>query len=60
MRPLLAMVRSDDGGDNMLRGLQALAKLGHPGAAKALKQYSYHRADWKEWWSQNKEPLLNR
>ena len=57
---LVAMVRREDREIAMLRGLQALAKLGHPGAANALKQNSYHRADWKEWWSQNKTSLLDR
>ncbi len=58
--PLLAMVRREDREIATLRGLQALAKLGHSGAARALQVYGLHRADWKEWWSQNKEPLLNR
>ena len=57
---LLAMVRREDSEIAILRGLQALAKLGHPGAAKALKQHSYQRADWNEWWSQNKTNLLDR
>jgi HEAT repeat protein len=57
---LMTMVQREDREFGLLRGLQALTKLGHPGAAKALKQNSYHRADWKEWWRQNKTNLLDR
>jgi hypothetical protein len=53
------MVLSADGEIAILRGLQALAKLGHPEAARALKVYNLHRADWKEWWRQNKGKLFN-
>jgi HEAT repeat protein len=60
LEALVAMVLREDQEIAMLRGLQALAKLGHSGAARALQVYGLHRADWKEWWRQNKEPLLNR
>ena len=57
--PLVAMVRHEDRWEiTMLRGLQALAQLGHNGAVTALREYERHRPDWKEWWSSNKELLL--
>ena len=38
--------------------LRALTALGHPGAKQALAKYRAHPADWREWWTTHKEPLL--
>jgi hypothetical protein len=40
------------------RGLDALAKLGHTGAKRALDQYRRHAPDWADWWRRNKDELL--
>jgi len=56
---LIAMVRAEDRWEFPLeRGLEALTKLGHPGAETALEGYRRHRGDWREWWSRNKDELL--
>ena len=59
LKALVAMVRREAREIPLLQGLQALAKLGHSGAARALEVYNRHEADWREWWRQNKEPVLN-
>ncbi len=59
MEPLIAMVLKEDRWEiPRIPGLQALAKLGHAGAARALQEYGFHRSDWNEWWGQNNEDLL--
>jgi HEAT repeat protein len=59
MKPLIAMVLKEDRWEiPRLRGLQALTKLGHAGAKKALKEYGFHRGNWDEWWIQNKDDLF--
>jgi HEAT repeat protein len=56
IEPLIAMVRKEDGEIPRVRGLKALEKLGHAGAAKAIRERRRHRSD--EWWRENKEELL--
>ncbi len=57
IEPLIAMVRKEDRWFfARLRGLVPLAKLGHAGAAKAVRERRRHRSD--EWWRENKEELL--
>ncbi len=56
---LIAMVRAEERGEfPLVRGLEALAKLGHVGAKAALEEYGYHHADWKEWWGRYRDRLL--
>ncbi len=55
---LVRMVSQDDLDEiQLLRGLQALAKLGDEGARRALKEYEQHRPDWRAWWKQNRSQL---
>jgi HEAT repeat protein len=57
MEPLIAMVRKEYLAFLPIKcGLEALAKLGHAGAAKAVLEHRRHRSD--EWWRETKEELL--
>ena len=57
VQPLVTMVLKQEG-EACLRGLQALARLKHPGAVSALRRYNQHLPDWKDWWKENKQSLL--
>lgn len=48
IEPLIAMVRREDAEIPRVRGLKVLARLGHAGAAKAVREHRRHRSE--EWW----------
>lgn len=55
---LQAMVARERSLVPLERGLEALAKLGHTGAKRALDESRRHSPDWEEWWHRNKDKLL--
>lgn len=58
-QPLTSMVLKEGAfGTARIRGLAALAALGHAGAKEAREKYAGHRPGWDEWWDQHKEGLL--
>jgi len=58
-KPLIAMLLKENRWEiPLVRGLNALTKLGHPGAAEAYRKYGRHEPDWKTWWKSNKVELL--
>lgn len=55
---LVAMVRAERWEIPLVRGLDALSKLGHPGAKALFEEFLRRRPDWKEWWTRKKFELL--
>ncbi len=55
---LVGMVRAEQWEIPLVRGLDALSKLGHPGAKALFEEFLRRRPDWKEWWTRKKFELL--
>ncbi len=58
VQPLTVMAYREEREIPLLRALQALTALGHTGGKEAYNQYRIHRPDWKEWWAQHRDELL--
>lgn len=57
---LIDMVRAEERQIPLVRGLEALTKLGHRATRIALEECRRHRPDWIEWWRRNRDELLDR
>ncbi len=58
VRPLSDMAHREESEIPLARALQALASLGYTGSKEAYDRYLAHPPDWKPWWTQNKDRLL--
>jgi HEAT repeat protein len=59
VRPLSDMAHREESEIPLARALRALAALGHTGSKEAYDRYLAHPPDWKPWWTQNKDRLLD-